>query len=244
MSVAKACTMKKLVVRVRAMLRFVGSLVALGILVGCSSAPSVAPPIDPNFKILDQTALPGEVNFLLTSEGGGFMDRNGDRPSELQTKQDNQTYTTRLNLVWSKRFNPANQVAAYGLKVSLDGVADASHTFSANLPTAFLEADGLEIPSTKPAEFEQRPAILIRNFRDSSPPSLMIEISAPAAQKILQAQREVSVKVQLRSDRIARSAACLSPAGSVDDYARCQFVYTGRTLKGAELGQLQQLFKN
>jgi len=212
--------------------------------VACSTQepPPPSPTIDPNFTVLDLPAANGSANFLLEANGSGFADFNGNPQSEIITQQEDKTYSTRLILRWSKRVNPNNQVVTYGLRVTFDGIADASHTFSENVPVAFLEVDQTEIPAVRRDQLTGGAFMVVDNRRKADPPTLEIELSPQAIARLVQAKNQISLKVQLKSDRLARSTECLNPAGTVDDYANCQFAYTGRTMMGEELKRLQILF--
>jgi len=203
-------------------------------LTACGTATPPAPPVDPNLKTLDFAPTRAADNFLLKSDGSGFLDLNVQRLAQLTMNIDNQTYTTHLGLRWSKRFNPNNQVKFYLLTVTLGGLIDSSHTFSDNRPTVFVEVDGQDLTA---------PLIEVRNRKNDTPPRLEIILSDRAVQRIIQAKTKVAVKAQLKSDRIARSNVCANGTNRVDDYLDCRFSYTGRSLTGAELSRLQALLK-
>jgi len=212
------------------MLRPWGLGLILFFLTGCSSAtpPPVAPP-DPNLRVLNLD--PGANNFLLTSEGTAYIDLNGQKLAELKLKDG---YSSRLALRWTNRLNPANQRQTYALTVTLDGPTDSTHTFSDNKPTAAMEVDGAELGT----------AIQINNLKNSDPPRLEIALSPVAVKSILGAKKQVSIKAQLKSDRIARSNSCFSDTNSVDDYLNCRFPYTGRNLTDKDLAALKMFLAN
>ncbi|WP_218081631.1 hypothetical protein [Anthocerotibacter panamensis] len=212
------------------------------LLVGCTPAsPPPAVPPDPNLKALTLEPTSGAKNFLLVSSGSPYIDPDGNRLGELEVKGDDRTYTTRLGMVWSKQFNPANQVKTYLLTVTLAGPIDETHTFSDNKPTAFLEVDGEDLPNGRPIDFPNGSFISVQNLKRSTPPRLEIELSEEAVKVIEHAKDKVTLKVQLKTDRIARSTSCFGNSGSVDDYLDCRFPYTGRNLSGAELSRLKAL---
>ncbi|WP_287127843.1 hypothetical protein [Candidatus Cyanaurora vandensis] len=218
-------------------------LIAL-LLAGCATAAPPASPPDPDLKTTSFPPVPGATNFLLTSEGTPYLDPESDPLAELELKQADGLYTTQLGLDWSQRLNPNNGVRTHRLVVTLGGQVDGTHTFSDNLPTAFVEVDGTPLTHVKPAELENGPHIFIRNLKASTPPRLEIALSQQAVQAIRAAKNQVSLKVQLKSDRVARSNSCFSDTGSVDNYLDCRFPYTGRNLSGAELARLKTLFQN
>lgn len=219
-------------------------------LVGCQNVAPTPPvsqglqPVDPNFKTLALPPDTGGVNFLLASSGSKLLDPDGRAVLEMDFTQEDQKYSTRLGLLWTKRFNPNNQQQTYRLIISLEGQTDPIHRFSDNIPTAFIEVDGTNFPAVPRSDLDLGAVIFIENLTKEVPSRIEIELSKEAIKEILAAKAKVSVKVQLKSDRLAQTNICFSDGDTVDDYSDCRFAYSGRNVQGEALSQLKALLQS
>ncbi len=188
---------------------------------------------DPNLQtfVLPKGA-PGDY-FLLRSDGSPYYTSGGEKLGEIKLREESKDYTTKLVVTARRSFNPANKVSAYSMEVGLEGTADGSHTFSQNLPTVFLEVDGDTLPpSMVKAEISRSP----------NGDTARLILTPEVANLVQKATKKVTVKAQLRTDRIANSNYCKDDTQGVLDVKDCAFPFVGYNIQGNNLDTLKKLF--
>jgi hypothetical protein len=198
-----------------------------------SPAATAAKKEDPNLQTFSlPKGEPGDY-FLLRSDGTPYYTSGGGKLGEINLKQEGKDYTTRLLVTARRSFNPANKVSAYYVEVGLEGTADGTHTFSQNLPTVFLEVDGETLPpSLVKAEVSRSP----------KGDTARLVLTPEVADLVQRAEKKVSVKAQLRTDRIANSNYCKDDTQGVLDVKDCAFPFVGYNIQGKNLETLKKLF--
>jgi hypothetical protein len=197
------------------------------------ASPAAAKKEDPNLQTFPLPKGEAGDYFLLRSDGTPYYTSGGGKLGEINLKQEGKNYTTRLLVTARRSFNPANKVSAYYVEVGLEGTADGTHTFSQNLPTVFLEVDGETLPpSLVKAEVSRSP----------KGDTARLVLTPEVADLIQRAEKKVSVKAQLRTDRIANSNYCKDDTQGVLDVKDCAFPFVGYNIQGKNLETLKKLF--